>query len=138
MEQRHSSGDFLEAAKAMREMQQVTGALCMVRENVWDNENHEVLYALFILEANRAINVINRPSYWSEEQAVHVAMFNYMLQWSDRAVCEEEFEGWVSKTTRELANTPKHHPFRAGQLHFAWTINQTEKIKFRFVENESE
>jgi hypothetical protein len=59
------------------------------------NEHHEILFALFILQANKIF--MPNLSDVDEEVVIQRTMFNYDLQWEDRAICEPEKEGYITK-----------------------------------------
>jgi hypothetical protein len=66
------------------------------QNNEFWNSEHEILFALFILEENHAF-AWNYHGMWDYEIIQRVMMI-YMNLWEDRAICEEpkQYEGWVS------------------------------------------
>ena len=92
------------------------------------NEYHEVLFALFVLEANHlfARNIIHE----NEETLIHKVCLMYFNSWEDRAICPESFTGEVFKV--------RNFPFEEYKEHFVKSEYgspfNTGKITFQFEE----
>lgn len=107
-------------------------------EKQFDSELHpwtevDVLYAMFILKANKATYSEYRSivENFDDRFICDYTFYHYADLFSDRAICGPEYEGWVDASIEPWKDSLSAFGIWERKDH-----DDDRKVKFRFVEGE--